>query len=396
LKEILEAFKSLREQWGRTILTASGVMAATIAVVLLASIAIGVRKDFTESLTDLGINNLVVLPGKLGDGFNFNLGGASYLKPADAKALEKVKGVIRTSSWTFVGGSATYKDKSAPSFLVATTASWFEMKRFDLESGRLMTPEDAYKDVCVIGTIAKEGAFGKKDAVGKSLSINGRSFEVIGVTTDEKAGDSLSAMGGFQNLIYLPYEGLQKRRPESQTDRILIQIDPNAEPIALLAKLKKTLALTHDESEFDILTQKDLLKLVFKFSDILQWLLVGLTSIALFVGGIGIMNVMLLSVGERTSEIGIRKALGAPQSSIFRQFLAESVGISLAGSAAGLIFSSGVCLLIAKFTPINPIVTWQTIFGTIGASLVTGILFGLLPSMKASKKDPVRAIQNLG
>lgn len=393
--EIVEAWKSMRENMRRTILTSSGVMAATIAVVLLASIAIGVRKDFTEQVQDLGVNTLIVIPGKLSGGFNFNLGGASYLKFSDAQRVSKVRGVQAVGAWTFVGGGATHEGKGASSFLVATTASWFGMKKFDLAEGRLFDDNEESKDVVVIGSIAKEGLFGNQAALGKKVKINGRFFEVVGVTKDDSKDDSLLSMGSFQNLIYIPYGGLHQRVPTSQTDRILIQLDSRVEPEALIGTLKKELGKTLDEEQFDILTQKDLLKVVYKFTDILQWLLVGLTGIALFVGGIGILNVMMLSVGERTSEIGIRKAMGATHASIFRQFLAESVGICLLGSLVGLAFSGICCILLASYSPINPIVTWQTVFGTLAASLLTGVLSGIAPSMKAARKDPVRAIQNL-
>lgn len=394
--EFFEALQTLRENWKRTLLTASGVMAATIAVVLLASIAIGVRKDFTEQVQDLGVNTLITIPGKFGDSFNFNLGGASYLKEEDAKRLLKVPGVMRTSCWTFVGGGATYGEKQAASFLVATTSNWFVMKRFDLLEGRLFDASEETEKVCVIGSLAKENLFGKQKAVGKEIKINGQMFKVIGVTYDQKQEDSLMAIGSFQNLIYIPYSWLHNKEPSSQTDRILIQIDPKIEPIKLLKTLKKVLGERLDENEFDILTQQDLLKVVYKFTNILQWLLIGLTAIALFVGGIGIMNVMLLSVGERTTEIGVRKALGAPNGSIFRQFLIESIGISLFGSIIGLSFSWFVCSLLSRFSPINPIITSLTVAGTLGASILTGVFFGIVPSMKAAKKDPVRAIQNLG
>ena len=393
--ELVEAFVTLRENWKRTLLTASGVMAATIAVVLLASIAIGVRKDFTEQVQDLGVNTLITIPGKLGDSFNFNLGGASYLKLEDAERLKRVPGVLRTSCWTFVGGGATYKSKQAASFLVATTPEWFQIKSFDIEEGRLLSAIDNEKKVCVIGSIAKEGLFGKEIGLGKQITINGELYEVVGVTKDQNQEDSLMAIGSFQNLIYIPYAGLHAKEPESQTDRIVIQIDPKIEPISLLKTLKKTLGQRLNENQFDILTQQDLLKVVYKFTNILQWLLIGLTGIALFVGGIGIMNVMLLSVGERTSEIGIRKAMGAPNRSIFRQFIIESIGIAFFGSLVGLTFSALVCLLLARFSPINPIITQLTVWGTIASSMFTGMIFGIIPSMKAARKDPVKAIQNL-
>ena len=393
--EFIEAISNIRENWKRALLTSSGVMAGAIAMMLLASIAIGVKKDFTDQVEDLGVNTIIVIPSKIGNGFpNMNLGGASYLKEQDAVALRKIPGVTRVGCWTFVGGGASYNDRQASSFLVATTPDWFQIKHFELASGRLIQASDDNKDVCVIGSVAKDTLFEKEDAIGKKVKINGRHYEVIGVTFDKTQESSIMSFGSFQNLIYIPYAGIHAREKASQTDRLLIQLDTNKEPESMLAQLRQTLGSRLDPDQFDLLTQKELLKVVFKFTDILQWLLVGLTCIAQFIGGIGIMNVMLLSVGERTSEIGIRKATGASRSSIFRLFLAESMMISLFGVAVGIGFSSIACRIIDKLSPVHPIITLLTVGGTILSGLATGIFFGLLPASRASKLDPIRAIQN--
>lgn len=392
--EVSEAASNIRENWKRALLTSSGVMAATTATVLLASIAIGVRKDFTDQVEDLGVNTIIVIPSKIGNGFpNINLGGASYLKEQDAENLRHLKGVQRVACWTFVGGGANYKDRLASSFLVATTSEWFDIKKFEVSAGRLLGPADNLKNVCVIGSLAKQNLFPKEPAIGKKIEINGKSYEVVGVTHDQAQESSLMSFGSFQNLIYVPYANLHKAEPASQTDRLLIQLDPTTEPTQMLDRLRSTLRKRLDDDQFDLLTQKDLLKVVYRFTDILQWLLVGLTGIALFVGGIGIMNVMLLSVGERTSEIGIRKATGANRSAIFKLFMAESVMISLFGVGVGLLFSTLLCKLIQTFTPIHPIITFLTLLGTVVSGLVTGMFFGILPSSKAAKMDPVIAIQ---
>jgi putative ABC transport system permease protein len=395
ITEFLEAFSNIRESWKRALLTSSGVMAAAIAIMLLASIAIGVKKDFTDQVEDLGVNTIIVIPSKIGTGFpNMNLGGASYLKEVDAIALRKIPGVMRVGCWTFVGGGANYKDHLASSFLVATTPEWFQIKHFDLAAGRLIEARDDSKDVCVIGSVAKADLFGSEEAIGKKIKINGRTYEVIGVTHDKAQESSLMSFGSFQNLIYIPYAGIHTREKASQTDRLLVQLDPNKEPEAMLGFLRETLRSRLDEDQFDLLTQKDLLKVVYKFTDILQWLLIGLTCIALFIGGIGIMNVMLLSVGERTSEIGIRKATGANRGAIFRLFLAESIVISLFGVVVGIGFSTFACKLIDRFSPVHPIITVLTVTGTVLSGIATGVFFGILPASRAAKLDPVRAIQN--
>ena len=315
--EFFEALSNIRENWKRALLTSSGVMAAAIAIMLLASIAVGVKKDFTDQVEDLGVNTIIVIPAKISNGFpNMNLGGASYLKQQDAVAITKLLGVERVACWTFVGGGANYGEHLANSFLVATTPEWFQIKKFELAEGRLLTSADDNQNVCVIGSIAKEGLFQRESALGKKIKINGKPYEVIGVTHDKAQESSIMSFGSFQNLIYIPYAGIHAREATSQTDRLFVQLNPAKEPESILDQLRKTLRSRLDEDQFDLLTQKDLLKVVYKFTDILQWLLIGLTTIALFIGGIGIMNVMLLSVGERTTEIGIRKATGANRGDI--------------------------------------------------------------------------------
>ena len=395
IPEFVEALVNIRLSWKRALLTSSGVMAATTATVLLASIAIGVRKDFTDQVEDLGVNTIIVIPSKIGNGFpNINLGGASYLSDKNADDLRSIKGVQRVASWTFVGGGAHFKDRQASSFLVATTPEWFQIKKFELAEGRLLGPSDDLKNVCVIGSIAKESLFPNESGLGKQIQINGRQYQVVGITHDQVQESSIMSFGSFQNLIYIPYRGLKIAEPTSQTDRLITQLDPSIEPTTILDKMRTILRSRLDEDQFDLLTQKDLLKVVYRFTDILQWLLIGLTGLALFIGGIGIMNVMLLSVGERTSEIGIRKAMGATTAAIFRLFLAESIFISLFGVAVGLGFSALVCKLVDRFSPIHPIITWLTILGTIISGILTGTFFGLLPSTRAAKLDPVLAIQN--
>ena len=393
--EFIEALSNIRENWKRALLTSSGVMAAAIAIMLLASIAVGVKKDFTDRVEDLGVNTIIVIPTKISNGLpNMNLGGASYLKQQDAVAITKLPGVERVACWTFVGGGANYGERLANSFLVATTPDWFQIKKFELAEGRLLTPADDNRDVCVIGSIAKEGLFQRANALGKKIKINGKPYEVIGVTHDKAQESSIMSFGSFQNLIYVPYAGIHAREATSQTDRLFVQLNPAREPELILDQLRKTLRSRLDEDQFDLLTQKDLLKVVYKFTDILQWLLIGLTTIALFIGGIGIMNVMLLSVGERTTEIGIRKATGANRGDIFRLFMAESIMISLFGVVIGIGFSVVACDLINRFSPVHPIITVLTVSGTIVSGLATGMFFGILPASRAAKLDPVRAIQN--
>jgi putative ABC transport system permease protein len=387
------ALQSLWEHRVRAFLSMLGIMVGATAILLLVSIATGVRADVTSQVEGIGVNVLIVIPGRIEDGtFAPNLGGASYLKEEDALRLRQVPGVRRTAPWTFVGGGIRRGKLTAPAILAATTPDWFIMHPVELQEGVTFTSDR--ERVCVIGSIAKDALFPNQTAVGKSVTVNGREYRVIGVTRDKKESSSLFSMGSFQNLIYLPYHELKEAIPETQTDRIMVQVDPAADPKPLIARLESTLGQRLDRQQYQVLTQEDLLGLVFKLMGILTWLLTGLTSIALFVGGVGIMTVMLMSVNERASEIGIRKAAGARRSDIFYQFLIEAMSLALVGGVLALIVSLAVNAALTACTPVKPMMTLPIIALALGVCVLVGGTFGVIPAINAARKDPVESLRS--
>jgi putative ABC transport system permease protein len=390
------ALQSIREQKFRAILSALGVTVGSSAIILLVSIATGVQADVTSQVRDLGVNVLVVVPGRIEDGtFNPNFGGMSYLKEIDATRCGQVPGVIRAEPFTFVGGGIRNGAKVASPLLAAATPGWFLMRPVKLQEGRVLQPQDEKADVVVLGSIAKKQLFGDSPAVGKTVEVNQRKYRVIGVTEDKKQEQSMLSFGSMQNLVYLSFHRLKQIQPDLQTDRIMIQIRPDAEPKQLIKRLDQVFQKRLDRQQFQVLTQEDLLGLVYKLMGILTWLLTGLTSIALFVGGVGIMTVMLMSVNERSSEIGIRKTVGARGADIFYQFLVESVILSLGGGTVGLLLSYLVDLALYRFTPVKPEITIGIVFLAFSVSITVGAIFGLIPALNASRKDPVAALRSI-
>ena len=387
------ALRSLRDGWTRALLSALGITVGAAAIALLVSIALGVRDDVESQVRDLGVNVLVVVPGRLDSGtFNPNFGGASYLSEADAVALSKVPGVVRAEPFSFVGGGIRAGKRTASPFLAACTPGWFAMRPVTLREGR--TFREGETGVTVLGSLAADGLFPNVSALGRKVTINGRDYKVVGVTQDKKQEGSLLSFGSLQNLVYVPFDGLKKVQANLQTDRIMIQARPDAEPKALIKRCEAILGKRLDRAQFQVLTQEDLLGLIYKLTGILTWLLTGLTSIALFVGGVGILTVMLMSVNERAKEIGVRKAVGARGRDIFAQFLIEALLLSTLGGLAGLLLTLGVNAGLNAFTPIHPKVTPGVVALSLLTSLAVGGIFGVIPAMKAARKDPVAALRS--
>ncbi len=396
VRNLQAALRSLVESWQRTVLSAIGVMVASVAIILLVSIGLGVQKDVRGQVEDLGANVVVVVPGRvqMSGGFNPNLGGQSWFKESDGDALRQVPGVARVATLSFAGGGIRYGDLDAYPFMVATTPDWFVMHRVQVGSGRLFTDEDAGEPVVVLGSIAAKQLFGDEPALGKRVTVNKLEHTVIGVTKDRNSEESLFAMQGFQNVAYIPFASLRRASPSAQIDRFMVLTDPEAEPKALVKALDETLAGRLDRSQFSVLTQEDLLGLIYQVIGILGTLVVGLTSIALFVGGVGIMTVMLMAVNERRKEIGVRKAMGARRRDVFWQFLVESALIGVLGVLVGLVVSAVVCWWLAENTKIKPLLTAETVALAFAMGVGVGSVFGLIPALRAASQDPVVSLRN--
>jgi len=392
------AIEALRNEWKAALLSMVGVAIASVAILLLVSIGLGVQKDITKQVDDLGANVLVVVPGKVDPsmGFNPNLGGQSYLEEQDAERLRKVPGVRRVALLTFAGGGVRSGENEAFPLIIAATPDWFEMHNAELAEGRFLTPEDAAQNRVVLGSVAKERLYpDAPSALGKTVEINKRTYTIVGVLANQESSESVFSAQSFQNVAYLAYDHLKAISPDVQIDRFMVQGDPAADPKNLVPALERALDERLDDQQFSVLTQQDLLKLIYQVMGILGTLVVGLTSIALFVGGVGIMTVMLMAINERRVEIGIRRAVGAQSQDIFRQFLAEAILIGLIGSLTGLVFSSLICWGIATFTPIKPVMTFGTVALAFGVGIGVGAIFGAIPALKAGRQDPLVSLRNL-
>ncbi|QYK53198.1 MAG: ABC transporter permease [Fimbriimonadaceae bacterium] len=392
---MVAALESLLENVRSSFLAMVGIAVASMAILLLVSIGLGVQKDITGQIDSLGADLLIVVPGKVDLGsFNPNFAGKSFLTEENASDVAALPGVKQVAQFSFAGGGIQSGEMDAYPIIIGATPSWFNMQPSKLAEGNYFTTDNELEAVCVLGSIAAEELFPNKNAVGQTVTINGEKFKVTGVIKDEKAESSPFSAFSLVNVVYIPIAHIRKNESNVQVDRILIQIDNKAEPKQLVASVSQTLGQRLQDTQYSVLTQEDLLKLVFDVLGILGTLVIGLTSIALAVGGLGIMTVMLMSVGERTKEIGIRMAVGASRKAVFKHFLTEAGLIGLGGVAIGLVVSLIILQIIGQTTSIKPLVTIQTISLTFCVGIGLGCIFGVIPALKAARLHPVEALRN--
>ncbi len=393
------ALQALRQNWVRSLLTMSGITVGMLAVVTLVAILQGVKVEVQREVEGLGANIIIIVPGKLDDSGMPNpmaMIGVSPFTQRDIEALRKVPGVDKLAPVLFVSGTIEgAKNKAVSGLVVGTNSEGVDMNPTPLQEGRRFLQSDLDLNVCILGAKQKEELFGKVSALGKQVGVNGKQWRVIGVLqkpgTDGGLGNS---MLGLSEIVYLPERAVRRELTGWQMNRIVLTTDYAHPAETMIQSLNSTMLKVHNGREvYGIITQKKGLALVVRLVSMAQALLVLIAAISLFVAGVGIMNIMLVTVTERTREIGIRKTVGAKRKDIFLQFLVEAVVLALLGGLLGLILSQGICSLIAKFSPLTPILSLPVVLMGLALCLTVGTLFGVAPAVRASRLNPIDALR---
>ena len=411
-ENLRSAFRALSLNWLRSLLTMTGIVIGVLAIVSLVAIMKGVQAEVSKQVEGLGANLVFILPGKMDDNGQMNpmaMMGISTLTQKDVEALQKVPGVVEVAPVVFVDGTVEYKEKrvengknithktEASAFVVATNKAGVVMNPTKLVEGRYFEPSESDQNLCILGNKPKEDLFGEKtSALGKTVIVKGKSWKVIGVLARPDGDGTLgNMMLGLSNLVYLPDTAVRKQVPNGQINRIFLRTDYKHPAKQIVQTLKDTMIRSHGGREdVGIITQEKGLELVTKLLNMATALLTLITAISLFVAGVGIMNIMLVTVTERTHEIGIRKTVGARRQDIFLQFLSEAIILSLLGGIIGLLLSWGLCAAIAVYSPLTPIITSNLIMWALLVCSTVGIIFGVTPAVRASRLDPIEAMRH--
>ncbi len=399
-----EGLKSaLKSIWGnkvRSLLTVLGIVIGVTSVVTLVSLGQGLKNEVTKLIQGFGSNIVFVVGGKI-DTDNpqamqsvnpANFISGDVITNQDLNTIEKTDGVEYVSPMSLVPGSVKYEDKLATPIVFGTNPEFSEaVNVLKVSEGRFFTDQDD-NFVALVDKVVKKNLVGDGDIVDKTIQVANRNFKVIGVLTFD-TGESVFG-NQFSNMVVIPQSGAKILNDNQEKIlRVVVKISDNYDVNKAKSDIKDQILKNHNnEEDFSVLTQDDMLSLLDTLLSLVTTMVSAIAAISLVVGGIGIMNIMLVTVTERTKEIGLRKAVGATKFEIGLQFLIEAVIITLLGGLIALIISFIFGQVVAAQTSITPDITPSIILIALGVSTVVGIIFGLWPALRAAKKDPIEAL----
>ena len=393
------AFRALTRNKLRSLLTALGIIIGVACVIATIGIGEGARLQTENQLKSLGTNFLMIFPGAVTSSGARTGGSNSKLSGDDVEAIRKEVGsVAYVSASIRTVAQVIYGNQNWSTSIQGGEVDWPLIRSWNVASGQFFTDQDnrTASKVCVLGQTVATNLFGSEDPVGRMLRIKNIPFKVVGVL-ESKGG---SMMGQDQDdVVIAPYETVRKKLMGTTAVGSILasassneQVDAAQEEIAALLRQRHKIGRGQDD-DFMMRSQTEMLAQAAAQSRTMSTLLWSIAGVSLLVGGIGIMNIMLVSVTERTREIGVRMAIGAKGGDIRAQFLVEAVTLSLAGGTAGIGLGLGIQRFVAKVAG-WPVALEPTAIGLAFAfSAVVGITFGFYPALKASRLDPIEALR---
>ncbi len=372
----------------RTGLTMFGVMIGVSAVTVLIAIGDGTRREVAGRVSELGSNLLLVVPGRM----EIGMPTVSRMQLSDVDAVARLVGDPQRVAASVASGEMVQAG-TAKTF--TTVAGVLEHNRQvlvrDIARGAYLTrvDVDSARRVTVLGASVAKALYGDADPVGRQITIAGVRFRVAGVFAP--LGQSLGV--DRDDEVHIPLTTAQRLFATTRVDGLAVRADDPATMAALGERIVAELGERHPDSEFSVVTQDQIRSVLGGILDVLTGVLGATAGISLLVSGVGVANIMLVSIRERTREIGLRKAVGARPADIGAQFLAEAVLLTSIGGVLGIALGTGATLAVERFTPLPTLLTGWAVALSFGVAAGVGLVFGVLPAMRAARLDPVSALR---
>ena len=387
------ALEAIRINKLRSTLTALGVIIGVAAIILLISISAGLQNYISGEFEKLGTNSLFIIPGKL-EG-SFGGGPPRSVNKLSFRVVERLEretnpAITDVSPFIEIAVTTRYQRKSKISTMAGTKGTYFELAKVKTTTGRLFSANEnkTSRRVAVIGPTLAKDLYEGSNPIGKEISISGKAFNVIGIL--EARGN----VGGVDadNYLFIPLNSARKLTGADQVNSIVVRTTSTDTIPQAKEHIEKILKRSLSEDDYTILSQEQLLSTILQILGVLTAALGGIAAISLIVGGVGISNIMLVSVTERTREIGLRKAVGAKPRDILTQFLAEAVILSVGGGAIGILVGYLGSIAISRFIQ-TAVPFWAVALG-LGFSTVVGVIFGVAPAIRAARLEPIEALRH--
>ncbi|WP_198492502.1 ABC transporter permease [Listeria monocytogenes] len=398
LQSMKMAWKQLKASKLRSFLTMLGIIIGVASVILLVSLGNGVTQEVDDQMGDLGSNLITVVNSSVNPNDKY-----TYDEVMKYQNIDGVKSVSPELSGQV---NATFDYKSSSNKVIGTNDQYKAARSLEMKEGRFLLPIDTEygQKVAVIGSTVASDLFGFGDPIGETIRLNGMPYKVVGVLKEKGA----SMMGSSDDQIFIPISSAQRLLKDTNVRTIYVETKSAEDVDFVVNTLESRLAIKfggEKEQEknassaqmgpsYQVINQQEILNAFNTISTTLTTALGAIAAISLVVGGIGIMNIMLVSVSERTREIGIRKALGAKKRAILLQFLIESIVISVCGGVIGIIIGVSGALIFGSVAGISSGITAGTIIFSFVFSLCIGVIFGIAPANKASKLRPIDALRS--
>jgi len=400
LQAVPSAAAALRANTGRSILTTLGIIIGVAAVIAIVALGQGASASVSSQLAGLGTNLLTIMPGSTASGgARTGAGTSTSLKASDAEAIaQSVQGLSGVSPVASGTAQVIYGSQNWSTRVQAVTPEFLPMNDWKLAQGAAFTAQDNTNsnNVAVIGTTVASNLFPNgQSPIGQLIRIRNVPFTVVGVL--ESKGST--GFGDQDDTIMIPFQTGQVRLfGTTSINQIVVQVADSSQISSVTTAMTQLLRQRHQlatgqADDFSIRNNADILTRASSVTETLTLLLGGVAAVSLVVGGIGIMNIMLVSVTERTREIGIRLAIGAQPGDVLTQFLVEAVILSLVGGVIGILIGSAVALLLPSIAGWTTVLPWNAIVLAFGVSATIGMFFGIYPARKASQLDPIVALR---